>query len=89
MEICFDQFKGSISVDELEDPLIALGLAESRDQVQKIIDSVDADKSGQIEFDEFLTIVKTNSNTVPSILSIFTLTRMTNVKQQYIHSLRT
>jgi len=29
---------GSIGVEELEDPLIALGLAQNRDEVQKLID---------------------------------------------------
>lgn len=37
---------GSIGIEELEDPLISLGIAESRDDVKKIIDTVDDDKSG-------------------------------------------
>jgi len=49
---------GSIGVDELQDPLIALGLAETREEVQSIIDSVDEDGSHQIEFNEFLSIIK-------------------------------
>lgn len=32
-----DDRSGSIGVDELEDPLIALGLVESRQQVQQIV----------------------------------------------------
>ena len=56
-----DDGSESITVDELEIPLIALGLADTREQVVKIIDSVDDDGSGEIEFDEFLSIVK-NSN---------------------------
>ena len=37
---------GSIGLDELEDPLIALGLANTRDEVEKLIAEVDDDKSG-------------------------------------------
>jgi len=48
---------GSIGTDELVDPLISLGLAQTREQVDKIVDSVDDDKSGQIEFKEFLQII--------------------------------
>ena len=37
---------GSIGLDELEDPLIALGLAQTRDEVEKLIKDVDYDESG-------------------------------------------
>ena len=53
---------GAIGVDELEDPLIALGLVENRQQVQEIVDLVDEDGSNQIEFGEFLSIIKGGSN---------------------------
>ena len=45
-------------MEQLEDPLIGLGFAESRDDVQEMIDLVDEDKSGKIEFGEFLSIIK-------------------------------
>jgi len=48
----------SIGVDELEDPLIALGLVNNRNQVHKIVEEVDEDGSQMIEFDEFLEIIK-------------------------------
>jgi Ca2+-binding EF-hand superfamily protein len=38
--------------------LIALGLVESRQQVEDIVNTVDEDGSGMIEFDEFLGIIK-------------------------------
>lgn len=50
-------WSGSIGLEELEDPLIALGLVSTREEVEKIIQEVDDDKSGQIEFKEFLTIM--------------------------------
>ncbi|KRX07792.1 hypothetical protein PPERSA_07542 [Pseudocohnilembus persalinus] len=47
---------GGIGQDELEEPLISLGIADSREEVKKIIDAVDDD--GNIEFKEFLIIIK-------------------------------
>ncbi|EGR27527.1 hypothetical protein IMG5_194760 [Ichthyophthirius multifiliis] len=49
---------GSIGLKELEDPLISLGIAESKEEVKKIIDQVDKDHSNEIEFQEFLDIIK-------------------------------
>ena len=40
------------------DPLIALGLVDTRDEVENIVKEVDDDGTGKIEFDEFLTIIK-------------------------------
>ena len=53
--------KGSIGVGELEDPLISLGIAESRAEVERIVADVDKDGSKQIEFDEFLAIIKSKN----------------------------
>lgn len=51
-------YLGCIGYKELEDPLIALGLAETRQQVEEMVKSVDFDGSGSIEFEEFLTILR-------------------------------
>ena len=48
---------GSIGIDELEEPLIGLGFAETREEVLKMINEVDEDGSGNIEFTEFLGII--------------------------------
>ena len=40
----------------MEEPLISLGIAESREDVKKLIYTVDDD--GSIEFKEFLEIIK-------------------------------
>lgn len=48
---------GSISIDELKVPLIGLGLVESLKDVEDLIERVDEDKSGEIEFNEFLQII--------------------------------
>jgi len=62
---------GSIGLDELVDPLISLGIAETVDEVQKIIDSVDDDGSKQIEFKEFLKIIATSENSAETGLIDF------------------
>ena len=38
-------------------PLIGLGLVDTVEEVQKLIERVDEDKSGEIEFNEFLKII--------------------------------
>ena len=53
-----DDGSGQIGVDELEDPLIALGLVDTRAEVEEIVKTVDEDGSGEIEFGEFLGIIK-------------------------------
>ena len=53
-----DDGSEAIGIDELEEPLIGLGFADTRDDVQEMIDDVDDDGSGQIEFAEFLLIIK-------------------------------
>ena len=45
----------------MEEPLISIGIAENRKQVKAIIDTVDEDGSGCIEFEEFLNIIKQSS----------------------------
>ena len=49
---------GAIGIQELEDPLIGLGFADNRKQVEEMISLVDEDGSGQIEFGEFLGILQ-------------------------------
>jgi len=48
----------AIGIEELEDPLIALGFVSSREEVQKLVEMVDEDGTGEIEFDEFLLIMR-------------------------------
>ena len=51
----------AIGVDELEDPLIALGLVDTRQQVEEMVAAVDDDMN--IEFNEFLKLVKGGKKT--------------------------
>ena len=50
--------------------LTSLGLAESREAVKRMIDVVDADGSGLIEFNEFLTIIK-KSDDASAVFKVF------------------
>ena len=54
--VCHSQ--GKIDIDELEEPLIAFGLCETREEVINLVKQVDLDGNGTIEFDEFLLILK-------------------------------
>jgi len=63
---CFDSLdddgSGTIAASELEAPLIGLGFANDREDIAAMVAEVDEDGSGEIDFDEFLLIIK-NSNT--------------------------
>jgi len=52
-----DDASGSIGIDELEEPLIGLGIANTREEVEEMVMAVDDDGSGMIEFEEFLGII--------------------------------
>jgi len=52
---------GSLDAPELEEPLISAGLAYSREEVVRLIQAVDDDGSGEVEFDEFLRIVENHT----------------------------
>lgn len=58
----FDQMdedgSGEIDLDELVEPLLSSGLAQTIAEVQIIINSVDNDGSGSIGFDEFLEMMR-------------------------------
>ncbi|XP_051912576.1 uncharacterized calcium-binding protein B0563.7-like [Hippocampus zosterae] len=54
--------EGSIGAKELEELLISMGLAENAVQVRRLIETVDEDRSGRIEFDEFMEMIKSEGN---------------------------
>ncbi|KAF4677320.1 hypothetical protein FOL47_002248 [Perkinsus chesapeaki] len=63
---------GSIDVSELEEVMVALGLAEKRSDVEKMLSGVDEDESGVIEFYEFLSILrKGHGSSDPSFSAMF------------------
>ena len=62
MRQCFAELDedggGAIGIEELEGPLIAMGLVDTTQQINKLIDLVDDDNSSEVEFEEFLNIIK-------------------------------
>jgi Ca2+-binding EF-hand superfamily protein len=50
---------GGISVDELEEPLISIGLVSSREDLVAMIDKYDSSGDGEIDFQEFVKMVMT------------------------------
>ena len=48
---------GSISVQELMVPLVGLGFVDSGEEVEDLWAKYDDDRSGEIEFEEFLKII--------------------------------
>ena len=53
--------ENTIGLAELEDPLITLGIAKSREEVTDIINDFDVNQNGKLEFDEFLDILNGKS----------------------------
>ncbi|KAL3667510.1 hypothetical protein V7S43_007730 [Phytophthora oleae] len=48
---------GEVGLDELEDPLVSVGLAGSRDDVQHLIEEVDVNGTGGVTFEAFLNLL--------------------------------
>jgi len=51
-----------LGLNELELPLIGLGFANNREEIQDMINKIDVNGNGKIEFDEFLQIIKNNGS---------------------------
>ena len=49
---------GEIGVDELQDPLVSVGLASCRDDVVNLIHSVDKSGHEEIDFEAFMQLIK-------------------------------
>ena len=73
---CFNSLdedgSGSIGVDEIKGPLIGLGLVDTVEEVENLVNLVDEDGSGMIEFGEFLDIILNKSgNQKASVITDF------------------
>ena len=67
-----DDGSGSIGVEEIKGPLIGLGLVDSVEEVKQLVDLVDDDESGMIEFPEFLGIIlNKQGNTKAQVITEF------------------
>ena len=52
---------GMIGAEEIEETLISLGLAKSREDVTATVHELDVDGNGELDFDEFLQMLKDTS----------------------------
>ena len=66
-KILDDDDSGEISIAELEGPLVSLGFARSREEVEQLIATVDDDGTGEIGFDEFLQMLESGGADNPII----------------------
>lgn len=57
LKICFNMFdfknQGFLSADDLDDILRGMGFRPSKEELKEIIEEIDEDGSGEIEFEEF------------------------------------
>ena len=53
--------KNYIGINELKNPLLSLGIAKDLEEIKLIMNEIDEDQSGKIEFNEFLLIIKGKS----------------------------
>jgi len=54
---------GTISKDELKQLMTTLGLKPSQDELNAMVDEIDADGNGEIDFDEFVTVMSRKVST--------------------------
>ena len=66
-----DDGSGEIDIQELENPLISLGIAETREDIIKIIESVTEEGEREKNFTDFLSIIKSNKSDENSVLIEF------------------
>ena len=52
---------GMIGSEEIEETLISLGLAKSKDDVMATVKELDVDGNGELDFEEFLQMLKDTS----------------------------
>ncbi|KAF0699755.1 Aste57867_9682 [Aphanomyces stellatus] len=63
---------GEIGLNELEDPLVSVGLAKCRMDVRKLIQTVDDSDNGEVNFDEFLSMMHGNKKKERSTTYVLT-----------------
>merc|ERR1719450_443194 len=54
---------GSISKDELKQLMNTLGLKPSQEELDAMVNEIDSDGNGEIDFDEFVTVMSRKVNT--------------------------
>ncbi|OQR99041.1 hypothetical protein ACHHYP_07418 [Achlya hypogyna] len=53
---------GTVTTEELQDTLLTLGLASTADETQTIVNMIDTDGSGSVDFDEFVLALMPQSD---------------------------
>jgi Ca2+-binding EF-hand superfamily protein len=49
---------GSIDVAELTQALVTLGISDTRDEIDRLVQQIDVDGSGEIEYEEFVEVME-------------------------------
>ena len=66
IRICFasldEDGSQEIGLEELDGPLIGLGITENREEIKKMIAAVDTDINGEISFEEFLILINNSDS---------------------------
>ena len=58
---------GTLSVDELEDPLVSVGLARGRADVEKLIEIHDTGGEGELTFENFMSMLTARGDTAIAV----------------------
>ncbi|OWZ02387.1 hypothetical protein PHMEG_00026062 [Phytophthora megakarya] len=53
---------GKISVEELEDPMLSIGIVNDTREIEQIVSKLDKDSNGQIDFQEFVEFLTPHRN---------------------------
>ena len=62
---------GTISKDELKQLMNTLGLKPTQEELNQMVDEIDADGNGEIDFDEFVTVSRVNTYTPTQVKAAF------------------
>lgn len=66
IRVCFasldEDGSQEIGLEELDGPLIGLGITEDREEIRRMIAAVDTDINGEISFEEFLTLINNSDS---------------------------
>ncbi|EEY55311.1 uncharacterized protein PITG_09245 [Phytophthora infestans T30-4] len=54
---------GKISVEELEDPMLSIGIVNDTREIEQIVNKLDKDSNGQIDFQEFVDFLTPHTGT--------------------------
>ena len=63
--------KGWISIDQLEELLLSVGLVTSRQEIRHLIDAIDEKKTVKVEFAQFLNIIQSDDAQNEEIVNFF------------------